>query len=254
MKSKKGDAMKFDNLEAQYKAEAELARLKKFTRGYVAGIYNRNLPIYRVSVDKRRQIFVRMADLEVALKKQWRCKMIAYGTKPMELKQDLKAIENEPIKSELECLKESFKLLWNTKAEVERIYALQCYIANKILTPIFADSKVWVADMDYNAIFGLNRFDSIIMPFIIGKSKSQGEWELKNNYINQQRDFRHIFHISDDDYSFATLEIRLYLNSDFEFLPNFHQQYSEAMFMLNDWFNKKDNLVEVQNDKNIEKL
>lgn len=68
IKSKKGYTMKFDNLEAQYKAEAELAKLKKFTRGYVAGIYNRNLPIYRVSVDKRRQIFVRMADLEVALK------------------------------------------------------------------------------------------------------------------------------------------------------------------------------------------
>lgn len=59
--------MKFDNLEAQYKAEAELAKLKKFARGYVAGIYNKNLPIYRVSVDKRRQIFVRIADLESAL-------------------------------------------------------------------------------------------------------------------------------------------------------------------------------------------
>ena len=171
--------------------------------------------------------------------------MIAYGTKPMELKQDIKAIENEPIKSEIECLKESFKLLWNAKAEVERIYALQCYIEEKILTPIFADSKVWVADMDYNAIFVLNRFDSIIMPFIIGKSKSQGEWELKNNYINQQRDFRHIFHISDDKYSFSTLEIMLYLNSNFENLPNFHQLYDKAMLKINDWLNSKDVLAEV---------
>lgn len=186
--------------------------------------------------------------------------MIAYGTKPMELKQDLKAIENEPIKSELERLKESSKLLWKAKQEMERIYAVQCYIANKILTPIFVDSKVWVADIDYNAIFGLNHYDSILMPFIIGKSKSQGEWELKNNYINQQRDFRHIFHISDDDYSFTTLEIRLYLNSDFENLPNFHQQYSKAMLMLSDWLILHKDLVdiqylaEVQNGKDIEKL
>lgn len=46
--------------------------------------------------------------------------MIAYGTKPMELKQDLKAIENEPIKSELERLKESSKLLW--KANIAEYY------------------------------------------------------------------------------------------------------------------------------------
>lgn len=188
--------------------------------------------------------------------------MIAYGTKPMELKQDLKAIENEPIKSELERLKESSKLLWKAKQEMERIYAVQCHIANEILTPIFADSKVWIANIDYSTIFGLNHYDSILMPFIIGKSNSQGEWELKNNYINQQRDFRHIWHISDSNEraTFETLEIMLYLNSDFENLPNFHQQYNKAIFMLNDWLNKssrddlKDTLAEAQNDKNLEKL
>lgn len=173
--------------------------------------------------------------------------MIAYGTKPMELKQDLKAIENEPIKSRLELLKEYSAVLWNAKKAMESMYSLQCSIADKILTPIFADSKVWVAEMNYSEIFGLNRCDSILMPFIIGKSNSQGEWELKNNYINQHRDFRHIFHISDEYESFETLEIRLYLNSDFENLPNFHQQYDKAMFMINDWLKQsnKDNFKNV---------
>lgn len=63
----------------------------------------------------------------------------------------------------------------------------------------------------------------------------------------ENRDFRHIFHISDEYESFEMLEIMLYLNSDFENLPNFHQQYSKAMFMLNDWFKKSlnDDLAEV---------
>lgn len=178
--------------------------------------------------------------------------MIAYGTKPMELKQDLKAIENEPIKSELERLKESSKVLWKAKQEMERLYAVQCYIANKILTPIFADSKVWVADMDYSTIFGLNHCDSILMPFIIGANNENAKVELQTNQICHNRAFRHTFHINDN--AFEMLEILIYLNSDFENLPNFHQQYDKAMFMLNDWFNKKDDLAEVQNDKNIEKL
>lgn len=180
--------------------------------------------------------------------------MIAYRTKPMELKQDLKAIENEPIKTRLEYLKESSKMLWCGKKEMENLFCMQCNIADEILTPIFENSKVWVADIDYNTIFGSNRCDSILMPFIVGKSKSQGEWELKNNNINQQRDFRHIFHISDDNYNFATLEIMLYLNSDFENLPNFHQLYDKAMLKINDWLNSKDDLAEVQNGKDIEKL
>lgn len=179
--------------------------------------------------------------------KEINCDIGAYGQKPIELKQDLKAIENKPIKSPLESLKEYSAVLWNAKKTMESMYALQCSIADKILTPIFADSKVWVAEMDYSAIFGLNRYDSILMPFIIGKSNSQGEWELKNNYINQHRDFRHIFHISDEYESFETLEIMFYLNSDFENLPNFHQQYTKAMFMLNDWLKKSlnDDLAEV---------
>ena len=46
----------------------ELERLKRFTRGYIAGMYNRDLPIYRVSIDKRRKIFARIADLEYFIK------------------------------------------------------------------------------------------------------------------------------------------------------------------------------------------
>ncbi len=173
----------------------------------------------------------------------------AYGQNPIELKQDLKAIENESIKSPLESLKEYSAVLWNAKKTMESMFAIQCSIADKILTPIFfRDSKVWIAEMDYSAIFGLNRCDSILMSFIIGKSNSQGEWELKNNYINQHRDFRHIFHISDEYESFETLEIRLYLNSDFENLPNFHQQYDKAMFAINDWLKSKNTLEAVRND------
>lgn len=164
---------------------------------------------------------------------------------PIELKQDIKAIENESIKSRLEYLKESSVILWTAKKRMEAIIATQSYIANYILKPIFADSKVWVADMNYGEIVALNDCDTILMPFIIGEMNSQGEWELKNNYINQHRAFRHIFHINDE--GFESLEIMLYQNSDFENLPNFKQQYSKAIFTINEWFNKtsKDNLAQV---------
>lgn len=62
---KKDNKVIFISMQSQYEeAQKELARLKNFTRGYIAGMYNRDLPIYRVSIDKRREIFSRIADLE----------------------------------------------------------------------------------------------------------------------------------------------------------------------------------------------
>lgn len=53
------------SMQSQYEeAKKELARLKNFARGYLAGMYNRDLPIYRVSIAKRREIFSRIAKLE----------------------------------------------------------------------------------------------------------------------------------------------------------------------------------------------
>lgn len=179
--------------------------------------------------------------------------------KPMELRQDIKAIENEPIKTRLESLKETSAVLWNAKRKLEQLFCMQMYIASEILQPIFAPSKVWIANMNYDKMMEFdNDCDSILMPFIIGANNENAKAELKTNQIHHNRAFKHIFHINDT--AFETLEIMLYLNSDSENLPNFHQLYDKAMLMLNDWLNKssrddlKDTLAEVQNDKNIEKL
>lgn len=81
--------------QSLYECEKELAKLKKFTRGYIRGMYNRDLPIYRVSRDKRRKIFKRIADLENFIKiakefkaQQCRDLVLVNENKKMEVQND----------------------------------------------------------------------------------------------------------------------------------------------------------------------
>ncbi len=155
------------------------------------------------------------------------------------LKQDIQAIENKPIKSRIESLKETSAVLWNARQKLEELFCMQMYIASEILPPIFAPSKVWIANMNYDKIMEFdNDCDSILMPFIVGANNDNAKAELQSNQIHPNRAFRHTFHINDTD--FETLEIMLYLNSDSDNAWDFRDKCTKAISAITEYLYKKD--------------